>query len=74
MARANVWKRWKRVVKATSPSTYRLMLTALPHSTWVMRAQEMGAIEKIVEKPWDNDQLRGLIRSQLFGDDASGDL
>ncbi len=63
-----------QLVKAASPSTYRLMLTAYPRSTWVLRAHEMGAIERVVEKPWDNDELRGLIRSQLFGDDASGDL
>ena len=36
-----------QVVKATSPSTIRLILTAYPQSTWVVRAKEMEVMEAI---------------------------
>jgi response regulator RpfG family c-di-GMP phosphodiesterase len=56
-----------QVVKATSPATIRVMLTAYPRSTWVLRAWEMELMEDVLEKPWDNDELREAIRSRLFG-------
>lgn len=56
-----------QVVKATSPSTARMLLTAYPKATWVIRAQEMDVMEKVLEKPWDNDGLKGVIRERVFG-------
>lgn len=59
-----------QVVKATSPETIRLLLTAYPKATWVMRAAEMEVMESVLEKPWDNDGLKAEIRGRLFGADA----
>jgi len=56
-----------QVVKATSPATIRMMLTAYPRSTWVIRAWENDLMEQVLEKPWDNEALRLTIRSRLFG-------
>lgn len=56
-----------QVVKATSPSTIRLMLTAYPQATWVLRAREMDVMDLVLEKPWDNDALKETIRDRLFG-------
>lgn len=56
-----------QVVKATSPSTIRVMLTAYPRSTWVLRAWEMELMQDVLEKPWDNEELRRAIRTRLFG-------
>ena len=59
-----------QVVKATSPSTIRVLLTAYPKATWVLRAAEMEVMESVLEKPWDNDGLKATIRERLFGGDA----
>jgi DNA-binding NtrC family response regulator len=59
-----------QVVKATSPKTIRVLLTAYPKATWVMRAAEMDVMESVLEKPWDNDGLKATIRERLFGGDA----
>jgi response regulator RpfG family c-di-GMP phosphodiesterase len=56
-----------QVVKATSPSTKRIMLTGYPQSTWVERAWEKKLMEAVLEKPWDNDELRRAIRSRVVG-------
>ena len=63
-----------QVVKATSPSTIRVMLTAYPRSTWVLRAWEMELMEDVLEKPWDNDELRRAIRTRLFGAEEPASL
>jgi DNA-binding NtrC family response regulator len=55
-----------QVVKATSPSTRRLLLTAYPRAMWVLRAQEKDVMDTILEKPWDNDGLRIYIRNCLL--------
>ena len=54
-----------QVVKATSPETIRMLLTAYPKATWVIRAAEMELMESVLEKPWDNDGLRATIRERL---------
>lgn len=54
-----------QVVKATSPSTIRLLLTAYPTAGWVQRAHEMQVMEQVLEKPWDNDELKRVIRERL---------
>jgi DNA-binding NtrC family response regulator len=54
-----------QVVKATSPSTIRLLLTAYPTAGWVVRAYEMKVMEQVLEKPWDNDELKRVIRERL---------
>lgn len=56
-----------QVVKATSPATRRVMLTAYPQSAWVERAREKKLMEAVLEKPWDNDELRRAIRVRVVG-------
>ncbi len=53
------------VVKATSPRTTRLLLTAYPKATWIVRMEEMGAVEGVLAKPWDNEELRRVVREAL---------
>lgn len=55
-----------QVVKATSPSTRRLLLTAYPKARWVQQAQEMDVMDSILEKPWDNDGLKAFLRNCLL--------
>jgi response regulator RpfG family c-di-GMP phosphodiesterase len=54
-----------QVVKATSPETARLVLSAYPETSWVQRASEMGVIDQVLAKPWDNDELRRKVRELL---------
>jgi CheY-like chemotaxis protein len=61
-----------QVVKATSPSTIRFVLTAYPKATWVLRAEEMEVMERVLAKPWENDELRRTLRVRLFGEIGSG--
>jgi DNA-binding NtrC family response regulator len=56
-----------QVVKATSPGTIRLLLTAYPRATWVLRAQELRLMDQILEKPWDNDGLKNALRNLTAG-------
>ena len=56
-----------QVVKATSPSTIRFIITAYSQSTWVARAKEMEVMETVVEKPWNDDELRRTIRNRVLG-------
>jgi DNA-binding NarL/FixJ family response regulator len=55
-----------QVVKATSPGTARLMLSAYPDNSWILQASEMGVVHRVLAKPWENDQLRKIVREQLF--------
>jgi response regulator RpfG family c-di-GMP phosphodiesterase len=55
-----------QVVKATSPDTARLVLSAYPDNPLILRATEMGVVDQILAKPWDNDDLRRVIRAELF--------
>jgi response regulator RpfG family c-di-GMP phosphodiesterase len=61
-----------QVVKATSPSTIRLIITAYPQSTWVVRARELEVMEAVVEKPWNEDELKRTIRRRVLGGRPSG--
>jgi len=56
-----------QVVKATSPSTIRFIITAYPQSTWVVRAKEMEVMEAVVEKPWNDEELKRTIRNRVLG-------
>src|SRR5262245_36971929 len=50
-----------QVVKATSPSTVRIMLTGYPRDAWIRSAEENGLM-RVLTKPWDDAQLKKLIR------------
>ena len=54
-----------QAVKAASPTTVRVMLTAYPQSSWVVRAREMELMDLVLEKPWSNDELRKIIREKI---------
>lgn len=53
-----------QIVKAASPETARLMLTAWPDDALVRRAGELGLMETVA-KPWQDDELRARIRRAL---------
>lgn len=53
-----------QIVKAASPTTRRLMLTAWPDDALVLRAAELGLME-MLGKPWDDEELRRRIRGAL---------
>lgn len=53
-----------QIVKAASPTTVRLMLTAWPDDSWVRRAGELGLMETLA-KPWDDEDLRVRIREAV---------
>lgn len=55
-----------QIVKAASPGTARLMLTAWPDDALVLRAGELGLMETLA-KPWQDDVLRERIRRALAG-------
>lgn len=53
-----------QVVKALSPGTIRVMLTAYPGEPVVQRARERGLM-LLLTKPWDEASLRKTIREHL---------
>lgn len=54
-----------QLVKATSPTTVRLLLTGYPRATWVLQAEERELMHMVFGKPWDNDELKLAIRRRL---------
>lgn len=52
------------IVKATSPGTRRLMLTGYAGETLLLAAGALGLMD-LVGKPWDDDELKRLIRERL---------
>jgi len=59
-----------QVIKAASPSTGRIMLTGYPRDAWIQAAEENGLM-RVCTKPWDDAELKQLIRKQL---DLPGDV
>jgi len=53
-----------QVAKATSPSTARIMLTGYPSDGWIRAAEENGLM-RVCTKPWDDTELRKIIREEL---------
>jgi len=53
-----------QMVKAASPSTIRIMLTGYPEDSWIRAAAENGLMQ-VWSKPWDDDQLRTMLREQI---------
>lgn len=52
------------IVKATSPGTRRLMLTGYASETLLLAAGALGLMD-LVGKPWNDDDLKRLIRERL---------
>ena len=53
-----------QVAKAASPSTIRIMLTGYPSDGWLRAAEENGLM-RVCTKPWDDGELRQIIREEL---------
>jgi signal transduction histidine kinase len=49
----------------SQPSSIRIMLTAFPQLSAVLRAVNDGQIYKFLTKPCDHDELRAIVRSAL---------
>ena len=60
-----------QLVKAYSPLTARLLLTGYPGESMVIAAGGTGLLD-IVGKPWDDEALKGKIRSLLAGGGERG--
>jgi two-component system NtrC family sensor kinase len=54
------------MVEGISPSSVRLLLTGYPGDSVILKCRNQGLLT-IIAKPWDNDQLRRMIREILFG-------
>ena len=53
-----------QVAKAASPATVRIMLTGYPSDGWIRAAEENGLM-RVCTKPWDDGELRQIIRQEL---------
>jgi len=53
-----------QVIKAALPSTIRIMLTGYPRDGWIRAAEENGLM-RVCTKPWDDAELKQLIRDEL---------
>jgi response regulator RpfG family c-di-GMP phosphodiesterase len=54
-----------QLVKSSSPTTVRLLLTGYPRATWVLQAQERDLMHLVFGKPWDNEELKRAILKRL---------
>lgn len=61
-----------QLVKAASPATVRLLLTGSPRATWVIQAQERELMDLVLGKPWDDDELKHTVLTQLSKRELSG--
>lgn len=53
-----------QLVKALSPSTVRILLTGYPEDGPIRSAEERGLL-RLCTKPWDDDELRRIIREAV---------
>jgi DNA-binding NtrC family response regulator len=53
------------IIRLCSPSTVRVMISGQTDLTGVLNLARIGAIEKLVRKPWDGEELKGLLRELL---------
>jgi DNA-binding NtrC family response regulator len=56
--------RFLESVREITPSVIRFMITGYPGESLVLKCLERGLLE-VIPKPWDNDQLRGMILDRL---------
>lgn len=62
-----------QMVKASSPSTVRILLTGYPQDAWIRAAADNGLM-RVATKPWDDNELKRLIREQIREWEQSVDL
>jgi DNA-binding NtrC family response regulator len=60
------------LVRACSPSTIRVMLTGHSELTEVMKLKKIDAIQKLLRKPWDGDELKYTLRELLLQKERQG--
>jgi adenylate cyclase len=53
------------LVRACSPSTVRIMITGQSDLTGVLHRKKLESIQKLIRKPWDDAELKGLLRRLL---------
>jgi response regulator RpfG family c-di-GMP phosphodiesterase len=53
------------LVKRTSPSTIRIMLTGHSDLTGVMKWKNLDSIQVLLRKPWDDAELKEILRRLL---------
>jgi DNA-binding NtrC family response regulator len=54
------------IVKICSPSTIRVILTGYSDLTGILKLKKIDAIQRLLRKPWDGDELRGVLRELLL--------
>lgn len=53
------------MVQACSPETARVMLTGQSDLTGVMKRRTIGAIDRMVRKPWEPEEFKTVLRELL---------
>jgi DNA-binding NtrC family response regulator len=53
------------MVQACSPETARVMLTGQSDLTSVMKRRTIEAVNRMVRKPWEPEELKGLLRELI---------
>jgi diguanylate cyclase len=51
------------LVRACSPSTARVMLSGQTDLTGILKRSTLEAIDRLVRKPWDGDELKNTLRT-----------
>jgi len=51
------------LVRSCSPSTVRVMLSGHSDLSGVLQRTKIEAIDRLVRKPWDADELKAVIRA-----------
>jgi DNA-binding NtrC family response regulator len=54
------------LVKSCSPSTMRVMLTGHSDLSGVLRVRNIEAIQRLIRKPWDDEELRRTVRELIL--------
>ena len=57
------------LVQACSPSTFRVLLSGQSDLSGILETTKLAAIQKLIRKPWDSDELKAGLRELL---NASG--
>jgi len=53
------------LVRNCSPSTLRIMITGQSDLTGILKREKLESIQKLVRKPWDDAELKDLLRRLL---------
>lgn len=55
------------LVRTCSPETVRVMLTGQSDLTGILKLRRIDAIDRLVRKPWEGEEFKGLLRALVFG-------